>query len=204
MKITLVIVDDHDILREGIRARLQDHDKFEILAEGRNGHEAIDLYQRHKPDILLTDISMPEMNGLDAAIQILTDDSAAKVIFLSVYDDPEYVTKAVNIGAKGFILKDVSKPEMVNAICRVAQCGKYFGPGVSTIVNETKPEQDYNLTGRERDVLSRIAKGAANKEIALDLNLSVRTIESHRSSIREKTGGGNAVTLAKIAAELNL
>ena len=203
MKIKLVIVDDHDILREGIRARLQDHDKFEILAEGRNGHEAIDLYQRHKPDILLTDISMPEMNGLDAAIQILADDPAAKVIFLSVYDDPEYVTKAVNIGAKGFILKDVSKPEMVNAICRVAQCGKYFA-GLSSIVNDVKPEQDYNLTGRERDVLSRIAKGTANKQIALDLNLSVRTIESHRSSIREKTGGGNAVALAKIAAELNL
>ena len=82
MKIKLVIVDDHDILREGIRARLQDHEKFEILAEGRNGHEAVDLYQRHKPDILLTDISMPEMNGLDAAIKILADDPTAKVIRL--------------------------------------------------------------------------------------------------------------------------
>lgn len=204
MKIKLVIVDDHDILREGIRARLQDHEKFEILAEGRNGHEAVDLYQRHKPDILLTDISMPEMNGLDAAIKILADDPTAKVIFLSVYDDPEYVTKAVNIGAKGFILKDVSKPEMVNAICRISQGGRYFGPGVTTKLSQTPPVEDFGLTKRERDVLSRIAKGASNKEIANALNLSVRTIESHRSSIRDKTGGGNAIALAKIASDLNL
>jgi DNA-binding NarL/FixJ family response regulator len=204
MKIKLVIVDDHDILREGIRARLQDHEKFEIIAEGRNGVEAVDLYARHKPDILLTDISMPVMNGLDAATQILSTNTAAKIIFLSVYDDPEYVTKAVSIGAKGFVLKDVSKPEMVNAICRVAQGGRYFGPGISTTATETSPIEDFGLTKRERDVLGRIAKGLSNKEIANALNLSVRTIESHRSSIRDKTGGGNAIALAKIASDLNL
>jgi DNA-binding NarL/FixJ family response regulator len=204
MKIKLVIVDDHDILREGIRARLQDHDKFEILAEGRNGAEAVDLYERHKPDVLLTDISMPVMNGLDAATQILSSHQNAKVIFLSVYDDPEYVTKAVSIGAKGFVLKDVSKPEMVNAICRVAHGGRYFGPGVTTKLPETEPVEDFGLTKRERDVLTRIAKGLTNKEIANELNLSVRTVESHRSSIRDKTGGGNAIALAKIASDLNL
>jgi DNA-binding NarL/FixJ family response regulator len=204
MKIKLVIVDDHDILREGIRARLQDHDKFEILAEGRNGLDAIDLYNRHQPDILLTDISMPEMNGLDAAVKILASAPNAKVIFLSVYDDPEYVKRAVKIGAKGFILKDVSKPEMVNAICRVAQGGRYFGPGVTSKIPDTTPIDDFGLTTRERDVLARIAKGSTNKEIATALNLSVRTIESHRSSIRDKTGGGNAIALAKIANDLNL
>jgi DNA-binding NarL/FixJ family response regulator len=204
MKIKLVIVDDHDILREGIRARLQDHDKFEIIGEGRNGQEAVDLYQRLHPDIVLTDISMPIMNGLDAATKILAADKDAKIIFLSVYDDPEYIAKAVSIGAKGFVLKDVSKPEMVNAICRVSQGGRYFGPGVSTIMSETPPIQDFGLTRRETDVLARIAKGRTNKEIASALNLSVRTIESHRSSIRDKTGGGNAIALAKIASDLNL
>lgn len=204
MKIKLVIVDDHDILREGIRARLQDHDKFDIIAEGRNGAEAVDLYNRCNPDILLTDISMPTMNGLDAATQILATYPDAKIIFLSVYNDPEYIAKAVSIGAKGFILKDVSKPEMVNAICRVAQGGKYLGPNVADMLNQKQPDTDYGLTNRERDILSRIAKGATNKEMARDLNLSVRTIESHRSSVREKTGGGNAVALAKIARDLNL
>ena len=204
MKIKLVIVDDHDILREGIRSRLQDHDRFEIIAEGRNGAEAVDLYEQHKPDILLTDISMPVMNGLDAATKILSTNDTAKIIFLSVYDDPEYVTKAVALGAKGFVLKDVSKPEMINAICRVAQGGRYFGPGINTKAAEAAPIEDFGLTKRERDVLARIAKGMTNKEIANHLNLSVRTIESHRSSIRDKTGGGNAIALAKIANDLNL
>ena len=204
MKTKLVIVDDHDILREGIRARLKDHDKFDIIGEGRNGQEAIDLYHCCKPDIVLTDISMPIMNGLDAATKILAADKDAKIIFLSVYDDPEYVTKAISIGAKGFILKDVSKPEMVNAICRVAQGGRYFGPSVTTKLSETSPVEDFGLTKRECDVLGRIAKGITHKEIAIALNLTVRTLESHRSSIRTNTGGGNAITLAKIASDLNL
>jgi len=204
MKIKLVIVDDHDILREGIRARLQDNPKFDIVGEGCNGKETIDLFHRCKPDIILTDISMPIMNGLDAATQILASDQSAKIIFLSVYDDPEYIAKAVRIGAKGFVLKNVSKPEMVNAICRVAQGGRYFGPAITTKICENPPAQDFGLTRRERDVLGRIAKGITNKEIANELNLSVRTIESHRSSIREKTGGGNAIALAKIASDLNL
>lgn len=202
MTIRLVIVDDHDILREGIKSRLEDNDKFEIIGEGSNGKEAIELYKKYKPDVLLTDISMPEMNGLEAAKEIMADSPDAKVIFLSVYDDAEYVTAAVRIGARGFVLKDVSKPEMVQAICRVAQGGRYLGPKVSMQLN-SEPE-DYGLTRREKEILSNIAKGNSNKEIAELLNLSVRTVESHRSSIRDKTGGGNAVALAKIAAKLNL
>ena len=163
MKIKLIIVDDHDILREGIRARLQDNPKFEIIGEGANGQEAIDLYNHHQPDILLTDISMPIMNGLDSATKILATNPDAKIIFLSVYDDPEYVAKADRIGAKGFVLKNVSKPEMVSAICRVAQGGRYFGPGVVEKLSETTPIDDFGLTNRERDVLGRIAKGLTNK-----------------------------------------
>jgi len=204
MAIKLIIIDDHDLLREGIKARLQDHEKFEIIGEGCNGQEAVALYRKYKPDVVLTDISMPKMNGLEAATEILADDAAAKVIFLSVYDDAEYIAKAVKMGAKGFVLKDVSKPEMVQAICRVAQGGKYFGPKVSSQLDAQKQVDDFGLTRREKDVLGRIAKGASNKEIANDLNLSVRTVESHRSSIRDKTGGGNAVALAKIAATLEL
>lgn len=204
MTIKLVIIDDHDILREGIKARLQDNEKFEIIAEGCNGHEGLELFKKFRPDVVLTDISMPQMNGLEATEEILKIDPDAKVIFLSVYDDPEYITKAVRLGAKGFVLKDVSKPEMVQAICRVAQGGKYFGPKVSSQLDSQKETDDYGLTKREKEILGRIAMGSSNKEIAKELNLSVRTVESHRSSIRDKTGGGNAVALAKIAATLQL
>jgi len=155
MAIKLVIVDDHDILREGIKARLQDHEKFDIIGEGCNGQEAVALYQKYKPDVVLTDISMPKMNGLEAAAEILAFDAEAKIIFLSVYDDAEYITKAVKIGAKGFVLKDVSKPEMVQAICRVAQGGKYFGPKVSSQLDSQKEVDDFGLTRREKDVLGR-------------------------------------------------
>jgi two-component system nitrate/nitrite response regulator NarL len=201
MTINLVIVDDHDILREGIKARLSDHSKFQIIGEGANGNDAIALYKHHKPDVILSDISMPEKNGLDAAKEILAFDADAKIMFLSVYDDPEYVKAATALGAKGFILKDVSKPEMTQAICRIANGGKYWG---SNIIQNSSNAIDYGLTKRESDVLSRIAQGLTNREIADALSVSVRTIESHRGSIREKTGGGNAIQLAKIASILGL
>jgi DNA-binding NarL/FixJ family response regulator len=204
MKIRLVIVDDHDILREGIKARLKDDPQFEIVGEGCDGEEAIHLYTKTRPDILLTDISMPRVNGLEAATKVISMDSEAKVIFLSVYDDSEYVAKASKIGAKGFILKDVSKQEMCKAIVQVARGGEYFSQNAPKPKHTEKTARDYCLTRRETEVLGRIAKGFSNKEIAADLALSVRTIESHRSSIRDKTGGGNAVALAKIAADIGL
>lgn len=204
MKTRLVIVDDHDILREGIKARLKDDPNFEIVAEGSNGEEAIMQYDRHQPDILITDISMPRLNGLEAAAKIIEHNQQAKIIFLSVYDDPEYVAKAIDIGAKGFILKDVSKAEMINAITKVAKGGDHFGNKLAKAKSRKMSPMDFCLTRRETDVLGRIAKGMSNKEIANDLVLSVRTVESHRSSIRDKTGGGNAVALAKIAAKIGL
>ena len=204
MSISLIIVDDHDILREGIKARLSNNPKFDIIGEGANGIEAVALYKQFRPDVIISDISMPKMNGLVAAKEILNFDTSAKVIFLSVYDDPEYVKAAVALGAKGFVLKDVSKPEMTQAICRVAQGGKYWGPSLAEKVDDEANHSDFGLTKREKDVLTHIAKGLTNREIADVLNISVRTIESHRGSIREKTGGGNAIQLAKIASELGL
>ena len=200
--IKIVICDDHDLLRVGLRSRLADVSDFEVVAEGASGEEAIALFKQHRPDILLSDVAMPKKNGLEAASEILADDADAKIVFLSVYDDPEYVTEAMRIGAKGFVLKDVERQEMYKAIKRVATGGTYFAGRALKTLEERQPCVD--LTAREREVLREIAKGQTNKEIAYTLDLSVRTVESHRSSIRQKSGGGNAAALARLAQDLGL
>ncbi len=204
--IDLLIVDDHDLLREGIVARLSDVDNIHIVGQGCNGKEAIALCKEHTPDVLLMDISMPEMNGLEAAKEINLLGLKTRILFLSIYDDNEYVQEALRIGASGFVLKDVSKPEMLNAIKSVSEGAIYLGPKVAASLHATtqKPDTDYGLTNREKQVLALIAEGHLNKEIAYRLDISIRTVESHRSAIRDKTGGGNAVTLAKIARDLGL
>lgn len=203
--IRLMIVDDHDLLREGIKARLADVSGFSIVAEGANGQEAVDLFDLHKPDIALLDVSMPVKNGLEAAKEIIANDPAAKIMFLSVFDDAQYVQEAVRIGAKGYVLKDVSKPQMTLAIETVAKGGVYLGSQVEEQLAKQNPcENDHGLTLREKQVLGKIAQGLANKQVAYELGISVRTVESHRSAIRDKTGGGNAAALAKIAVDLGL
>ncbi|GLQ33849.1 DNA-binding response regulator [Amylibacter marinus] len=202
MPIRLIIADDHDLLREGIKARLADLERFDIVGEAADGQQAVDLYKELNPDILLTDISMPNKNGLEATKEVMAHDPDAKVIILSVYNDPQYVKESIRIGAKGFVLKDVCKSKMINAITQVAGGGRYLCPPLRSI--DEKNGVDFNLTKREADVLLRIAQGYSNKEIAEQLSLSVRTIESHRSSIRDKTGGGNSASLANIAGEMGL
>lgn len=207
--IKLIIVDDHDLLREGISARLSDVAYIEIIAEGSNGVEAIDLCKRLAPDVLLLDISMPKMNGLEAAKQIMGLGLKTRILFLSIYDDNEYIQEALRIGANGFVLKDVSKPEMLNAIKSVAEGATYLGPKLAACLHNATGAQDdtaetYGLTKREKQVLALIADGQLNKEIAYRLDISIRTVESHRSAIRDKTGGGNAAALAKIARDLGL
>ncbi len=204
-KLRLVIVDDHDLLREGIRARLQDEDFVDIVGEGCNGLEAVDLCCRLKPDLILLDISMPEMNGLEAASRIKESLPETKILFLSIYDTEEYVQEALRIGVNGFVLKDVSKPEMINAIMSVVQGATYLGPRVTaSVANRSVASEDFGLSVREKEVLAAISRGLSNRDIAKLLSISVRTVESHRLSIREKTGGGNAIALSKIAEKLGL
>jgi len=205
----LVVVDDHDLLREGITARLSDVPFVDIVAQGRNGLEAIELCKTHNPDLLLLDISMPVMNGLEAATQILKDMPDMRILFLSIYNDNEYVQEALRIGAGGFLLKDVSKEEMLNAIRFVARGETYLGPKIAAalsqaILKRQRAQHSYDLTQREMQILGLIAEGHLNKEVAYRLGISIRTVESHRSSIREKVGGGNAAALAKVAKELGL
>ncbi|MCR9135303.1 MAG: response regulator transcription factor [Alphaproteobacteria bacterium] len=208
-RLRLVIADDHDLLRDGIRSRLSDEEFVDIVGEARNGREAVELCLQLHPDMVLLDISMPELNGLEAAAQIKQSLSDIKILFLSIYDNEEYVREALRIGANGFVLKDVSKAEMINAIKSVALGATYLGPQAAASLAKRPMAEgqnigDFGLTSREKEVLAAVSKGLTNREIALQLSISVRTVESHRLSIREKTGGGNAVALSKIAGKLGL
>lgn len=208
-KIRILIADDHDLVREGLIARLSISDEMEICGEADNGITALQQSQTLKPDIIFLDISMPGMTGLEVAKSILSASPESKIIFLSVYDNPEYIHEALRIGAKGYLLKDISREEMMLAVNAVYNGGTYLGSKVAqafnTRTNATEVQANtYKLSEREKEILSEIALGVTNREIADKLDISVRTVESHRMAIREKTGGGNAAALFKIASELGL
>ena len=208
-KIRILIADDHDLVREGLIARLNISDNMEICGEADNGICALQKAQSLMPDIIFLDISMPGMSGLEAAKKILSVSPNSKIIFLSVYDNPEYIHEALRIGAKGYLLKDISREEMMVAVNAVYNGGTYLGSKVAHAFDARSSEADkstkhYKLSERESEVLAAIALGDTNKAIAEKLKISVRTVESHRLAIREKTGGGNAAALFKIANELGL
>ncbi|NVK34633.1 MAG: response regulator transcription factor [Rhodobacteraceae bacterium] len=206
--VSILLADDHELVRDGIRARLEHIDTFHIVGEVKTGLEAVQKANELKPDLILMDVSMPEMNGLDATRKIRESCPQTSVLMLSIYDTPEYVHGAMQAGAKGYILKDICAREMTTAIKSVASGGYYFSSAVgATLVGGKKievSEDPYGLTLREKEVLAGIAKGKPNKEIAEDLGISVRTVESHRLNLREKVGSKNAAQLYKIAADLNL
>ena len=207
-RLRILIADDHALVRDGIRARLELNDDLDIVAEASDGNEAIQLTRLHQPDIVMLDISMPNCNGLEAARRIREENKDCRILFLTMHDNPEYVQAAVKAGANGFLLKDVCASGMTSAIASVAAGGFYFSKNISLdSLNEEadKPDSNpYNLTDREIDVLKGIAEGKANKEIAYELGIGVRTVESHRQRMREKIGGGNAAQLTHIAMEMGL
>ncbi|SFO49551.1 two component transcriptional regulator, LuxR family [Cohaesibacter marisflavi] len=206
-KIRIVIADDHALVRDGIRARLELEETIEIVAEAEDGFQAIEKARDFQPDILMLDISMPNCNGLEAAEQIHIVSPDSRILFLSMHDNPEYVRAAVKSGASGFLLKDIGASDMVKAIETISQGGYYFSKNISVDAlkpAKEKPENPFNLTEREIEVLRGIALGKANKEIAGDLGIGVRTVESHRQRMREKLGGGNAAQLTHMAMELGL
>ncbi|MEP1934043.1 MAG: response regulator transcription factor [Roseibium sp.] len=206
--IRVLLADDHELVRDGIRARLQKVPELEVVGEANNGREALDLAIELQPDVLLMDVSMPVMNGLEAATQIRNKQPDTAVLILSIYDNPEYVRGVVQAGARGYILKDISATEMITAITSVASGGYYFssavGPTLVGASTSAPVEDPYGLTDRERQVLAAIARGQPNKEVAKELGISVRTVESHRLNLREKVGNKNAAQLYKVAEDLGL
>jgi DNA-binding NarL/FixJ family response regulator len=205
-KIRVLIVDDHAILREGVRALLQLHPDFEVAGEASNGAEAIEAVGRLDPDVVLMDIAMPGLGGIEAAIELKKLGTRARVLILSQYEDREYVRRLLKAGVSGYVLKKSAGAELANAIRAVHRGGLVLDPEVArTAMEEGGPaapgmEDPYDsLTDREKQVLKLVAEGRANKEVAEVLGISVKTAMSHREHVMEKLGVHNRTELVRFA-----
>jgi DNA-binding NarL/FixJ family response regulator len=209
-KIRVVLADDHFVVRNGIRT-LIDGSEIEIIGEANNGVEAVESVKNLSPDVILMDISMPQMNGLDATQIISKQYKNSKSLILSMYDNEEYILSAVEAGAMGYLLKDAPREEILNAIRTVARGEKYFNNSVSTIIiNEylkvkksATPEitLPVKLSKKEIIILKQIVEGLNSRQIADKLELSIRTVDNHRAHMMKKLSVRNAAELVKLAIE---
>jgi two-component system nitrate/nitrite response regulator NarL len=194
----VLLVDDHAVVRDGIRARFEEHPDFEVVGEAVNGRDAIIKAGELKPDVVLMDISMPVMNGMDAARHIRSDYPDMKVIILTMHEHKEYIQGVIRCGAHGYIVKDVSSQEMINAIKTVIGGETYYSSCVSQMMYDDFSKSDrtnadkLGLTQRQRTILALVDQGMSSKDIANELNISVRTVEAHRHNIKIKLDAQNA------------
>jgi DNA-binding NarL/FixJ family response regulator len=209
----IIIAEDHTILREGLRALLASNPNLEIVAEARDGQEAIRAVEKHRPDLMLMDLSMPRMNGLEALAEIKKQHPETKVVVLTVHKTEEYVLAALERGANGYVLKDADHAELRLAIEQVLAGKRYLSPGISQQVIEgyldgrKQPKVVSaweSLTDREREVLKLIAEGFKNKEIADFLFISLKTVEKHRTNLMNKLDLHNTAALTSLAIEKGL
>ena len=202
-RIRIVLADDHVVVRQGFRMILAAQPDLTVIGEAANGREAVELAEQLQPDLVVIDVSMPELNGIEATRRILEAVPRCRVLALSMHRDSVYVREILRAGAHGYLLKDSIDQDLLSAVRSVAQGQGYLSPAVSDAVLS-----DYRrhvtdpidlLSSREREVLQLIAEGKTNKEIATDLNLSVYTIESHRGRIMEKLNLHSAGELIRFA-----
>jgi len=217
---SIVLVDDHSLVRDGIRALLESEDDLSVIGEGADGAEAIALVQERKPDVLIVDIRMPKMTGIEAVQKLSVSDPEVKCLILSMHDSEEYILQSVSAGAKGYLLKDTGKTEFIKAIHTVQEGGKYYSGDISNVLvnnllNPTARTSDssnvnaqtskpFDLTNKEIQVLELVLSGLTNKQIAEKLQNSKRTVETHRFNLMRKMEVKNLMDLSKKAQEFNL
>ena len=207
-----MVVDDHTLFRNGLRILLDGIDGFSVIGEASNGVELLELLPTLHPDVILLDIEMPRMNGIQTAEEVLKRYPEMKIITLSMYGDEDYYFKMVSLGVKGFILKNSEIKEVVTAIETVVEGGSYFSQELLfTLVSNLKStptgvtdENSEELSQRESDILLHICRGESNSEIADALFISKRTVDKHRSNILAKTGCKNTANLVVYAIKNNL
>jgi two-component system response regulator NreC len=208
MPISILIADDHDIIREGIKSVLKSHAQYQVLAEAANGEQALEKVRELKPDILLLDISMPKVSGLDIIERVKRASSKTKIIMITVHKLGAYVLKAMRAGVNGYINKDNVAEELIPALSRVASGSSYLGAAISNYLSEFMQEPKKKempkgeiLNEREQDVLRLVAEGKTAKEIAEVLFLSRRTVENYKNSILKKLNLHKTSDLIKYAME---
>ena len=209
----IAIAEDHTILREGLRALLISEPDFKVVCEAGDGRDAIQCIDEHQPDLILMDLSMPRMNGLEAIKEIKKRSRTTMVMALTVHKSEEYILATLQAGADGYVLKDTTHAELVSAIRHVLSGKRYLSPGVSDKVIEGYLEEKKSvktttawdtLTKREREILKLIAEGYKNKEIADYLCVSLKTVEKHRTNLMKKLDIHNVATLTAFAMEKGL
>jgi DNA-binding NarL/FixJ family response regulator len=197
MKLRILLADDHEIVRRGLCALLQKHEGWEICGEATDGREAVEKAKELKPDVVIVDIGMPNLNGLDATRRLLQYDPNFKVIVLTVTDADQVIREALDAGARGFVLKSDAARDLVAAVEALQSKHMFFTPRVNDLVlagflekghvaSRSEPPQLPTLTPREREITQLLAEGRSSKEAASALNLSTKTVETHRSNIMRK------------------
>ena len=193
--IRILLADDHTVVRKGLRLLLESQPAFQVIADAANGREAVAMAEEHKPDVVVMDVAMPTLNGIEAARQISAKLPHTAVVFLSMHADESYVLKALKVGARAYLLKDSAEQDLINAVKAVSEGKGFFSPAISKMLvedymremQEHKLEDSYELlTTREREILQLLAEGRNNKDVAGILNLSLYTVETHRSNIFQK------------------
>jgi DNA-binding NarL/FixJ family response regulator len=207
MSTRIILADDHGIMREGLRALLEKQPGIEVIAEAENGRTTVELSRELKPDVVIIDISMPDLNGIEATRQIIAESPGVKVIALSMHSDRKFVREMLSAGASGYMLKDSAFEELDKAISTVNDNQTYLSPGIAdTVVKDylgkivtDNSAASIALTNREREVLQLFAEGKTTKQIASLLFVSIKTIETHRKQIMDKLGLNSIAELTKYA-----
>lgn len=196
-KIRVFLAEDHTLVRQGFRRILEDDPRIVVVGEASTGLAAMEQCKELKPDVVVMDLAMPELGGLEASAEILKADPTVKILILSMYSNEAYVRKAFEMGAKGYMLKNAIEVDLTRAVMALAEGGAYMSPGISNLVIEslragsfedTSKDPYERLTLREKEVLQLIAQGKSNKEIAVLLNISVNTVAVHRAHVMETLG----------------
>jgi two-component system response regulator NreC len=212
MSIRVLLVDDHKIIREGLRALIENQSDMQVIAESPDGRTAVQLSQQLSPDVVIMDIAMPDLNGIEATRQITASSSSVKVIALSMRSDRRFVVEMLKAGASGYLLKDCAFEDLARAIRAVIEDQTYLSPGVADVVVEDYihrlSEADCSafsiLSAREREVLQLLTEGGTTKEIASHLHVSVKTVETHRRNIMSKLHIHSMAELTKYAVREGL
>ena len=198
--VRILIVDDHALVREGLRARLEALPRLEVVGEAESGERGLTLALALRPDLMLVDVGMRDMTGIQLATLLADRVPEVAVLMLSMYDHEEYVVSAVRAGARGYVLKDASVHELIAAIDAVTAGGAYYSSGVAKALLQVRSTPD-DLTPREREILLLLAHGQSNKGVARALEISTRTVETHRLRLRRKLGIDSPSGLLKYAVE---
>ena len=207
VKPRIIIADDHRILRDGIAAQLGVEGRYDVVAQAADGLEAVALCKQYHPDVIIMDLGMPQLNGIEATRQVIEVCGGTKVLALSMHSEQRYVADALQAGVAGYVLKDAAFEELERALDTVLSGGVYLSPGIQAAVIDhalgrgpgVRGATSKELTAREREILQMVAEGLTAKQIAATLHLSVKTVETHRRQVMEKTGANSVADLVRYA-----